>query len=66
MKNNIKVHRAIHNITQVELAAKVKVSAWTISQLELNRYVPSAALAVRIARLFNTPMEEIFLFEDDE
>ena len=66
MKNTIKVQRAIHDLTQAELAKKVKVSAWTISQMELNNYVPSAALAVMIARLFGKPMEEIFIFEEGE
>ena len=66
MKNNIKTERAIHNLTQAELAVKVKVTKWTISQMELNNYVPSVALAVRIARTFGKPVEEVFLFEDDE
>ena len=66
MKNNIKTERAIHNLTQAKLAVKVKVTKWTISQMELNNYVPSVALAVRIARTFGKPVEEVFLFEDDE
>ena len=63
MKNTIKVQRAIHELTQAELAEKVGVSKWTISQMELNNYNPSVALAMRIARLFKKPVEEIFIYE---
>ncbi len=66
MKNTLKVQRAIHELTQAELAIKVKVSKWTISQMELNNYNPSVALAMRIARLFNKPVEEIFIFEEGD
>lgn len=66
MKNTLKVQRAIHELTQAELAQKVKVNKWTISQMELNNYNPSVALAMRIARFFNKPVEEIFVFEEGD
>lgn len=66
MKNTLKVQRAIHELTQAELAQKVKVNKWTISQMELNNYNPSVALAMRIARFFNKPVEEIFIFEEGD
>jgi putative transcriptional regulator len=66
MKNKLKVQRAIHELTQRELAAKVGVSPWTINALEANRYSPSVALAMRIARLFNVPVEEVFIFEEGD
>ncbi|MEP6948905.1 MAG: helix-turn-helix transcriptional regulator [Ginsengibacter sp.] len=63
MKNNIKVERAIKDLTQEELANKVSVSRQTINAMEANKYVPSTVLALKIARVFNKPAEEIFLLE---
>lgn len=63
MKNNIKVERAIKNMTQEELANKVSVSRQTINAMEANKYVPSTVLALKIAKVFNKPVEEIFFLE---
>jgi putative transcriptional regulator len=63
MKNNIKVERAIKNLTQEELANKVSVSRQTINAIESNKYVPSTILALKIARVFGKPVEEVFLLE---
>lgn len=63
MKNNIKVQRAIHNLTQEELAIKISVSRQTINAMEANKYVPSTVLALKIAKVFNKPVEEIFILE---
>lgn len=63
MKNKIKIERAIKDLTQEELANKVKVSRQTINAMEANKYVPSTVLALKIARVFNKPVEEIFILE---
>ncbi len=63
MKNNIKVERAIKNLTQEELANRVSVSRQTINAMEANKYVPSTVLALKIARVFNKSVEEIFILE---
>jgi putative transcriptional regulator len=63
MKNNIKVERAIKNLTQEELANKVSVSRQTINAMEANKYVPSTVLALKIAKVFAKPVEEIFILE---
>ena len=63
MKNNIKVERAIKGLTQEDLAKKVSVSRQTINAMEANKYVPSTVLALKIARLFNKQVEEIFFLE---
>lgn len=63
MKNNIKVERAIKNLTQEELAKKVSVSRQTINAMEANKYVPSTVLALKIAKVFTKTVEEIFLLE---
>jgi len=66
MKNNIRVERAIKNITQAELAELIGVSRQTINTIESNRYVPSTILALKIARVFGKPAEEIFQLEDGD
>ncbi|OFY99226.1 MAG: transcriptional regulator [Bacteroidetes bacterium RIFCSPLOWO2_12_FULL_31_6] len=63
MKNTIRVERAIKNITQEDLANKIGVSRQTINAMELNKYVPSTVLSLKIARLFGKKVEEIFILE---
>lgn len=66
MKNNIKVQRAIHNLTQQDLAEKIGVSRQTINALEAGKYVPSTVLALKLSRLFSKPVNEIFELEADD
>jgi putative transcriptional regulator len=66
MKNNLRVERAILNITQEELSQKVGVSRQTINAIELNKYLPSTLLALKIGRFFNKKVEEIFILEDED
>jgi putative transcriptional regulator len=66
MKNNIKVYRAIHNLTQENLADKVGVTRQTINAIEKGKYDPSLDLAFKLARLFDANIEDIFLYEGSE
>jgi len=66
MQNSIKVQRAIHSMTQAELAEKIGVSRQTINAMESNKYVPSTVLALKIARLFNVRVEDIFTLEETD
>jgi putative transcriptional regulator len=66
MKNNIRIERAIKNITQAELAEQIGVSRQTINTIESNKYVPSTVLALKIARIFGKPLEEIFILEEGD
>ncbi len=66
MTNKIKVERAIHNLTQEDLANRISVSRQTINAMEANKYVPSTVLALKIARVFAKPVEEIFFLEDKD
>lgn len=66
MTNNIKVLRAIKNISQEELAKKIKVSRQTINAMEKGKYVPSTLLALKLARFFETQVEAIFMLEDED
>lgn len=64
MKNRIHVLRAERRWTQAELAQQLNVSRQTINALETEKYDPSLPLAFSIARLFDKPLEEIFLYDD--
>ena len=66
MKNNIRVERAIKDITQAGLAEQVGVTRQTIHSIESNKYIPSTVLALKIARIFGKPVEEIFSLEENE
>jgi len=66
MKNRIKVYRAMHNMTQEELAERLRVTRRTINSIEGDKYNPSIELAFRMARLFNVPVEELFSLDGDE
>ncbi len=66
MKNMIKVERARMNLTQDELARLTGVSRQTINTIESNKYVPSTILALKIAKVFAKPVEEIFLLTDED
>jgi putative transcriptional regulator len=64
MKNKIKVFRAMHDLTQEDLALAVGVTRQTILAIEKEKYIPSLDLAFRIARYFKVGVEEIFAYEE--
>jgi putative transcriptional regulator len=64
MKNTIRIERAIKNITQDELAKAIGVSRQSINAIELNKLVPSVIIALKITRVFQKKMEEVFLLEE--
>lgn len=66
MKNRIKVERAEKDITQQELAEAVGVSRQTIVAIENGRFMPSTPLALKIARYFGKPVEQLFILEDND
>lgn len=66
MKNSLKVERAIRNITQEELARQIGVTRQAINSIELNKYVPSTVLALKLSRFFNKAVNEIFSLEDSD
>lgn len=66
MRNTIKVERAKKDMTQQDLADRVQVSRQTIHSIEAGKYVPSTVLALKIARIFEVQLEEIFELEEGD
>ena len=64
MKNKIKVYRAMHDLTQEDLAQAVGVTRQTILAIEKGKYVPSLDLAFRIALNFHVTIEDIFQYDN--
>ncbi|QDW81751.1 transcriptional regulator [Staphylococcus chromogenes] len=66
MRTRLKELRAREGYNQTELAKKVGVSRQTVSLIERQEFMPSILTAIKIARVFNTNVEDIFIFEDHE
>jgi putative transcriptional regulator len=66
MKNKIKVYRAMHDMTQEDLAKVIGVTRQTILAIEKGKYVPSLDLAFKIARHFHVTVEDVFQYGDVE
>ncbi len=66
MKNKIRIERAILNITQAELADQLQVSRQTINAIEAGKYSPSLALGLKLAKIFNQKVEDIFELEEGD
>ena len=66
MNNKIKVERAVNNLTQEQLAEKVSVTRQTINAIELKKFVPSTVFALKICRVFNKTIEEVFSLENTD
>lgn len=64
MKNNIKAMRKASGLRQEDMANQVGVTRQTIIAIENNKYNPTLELAMKIAKLFQTPVEDIFTLED--
>ena len=64
LKNNIKVYRAMNDWTQEELAQRVNVTRKTINTVENRKFIPSAYLAIKIARAFGVSVEDVFQIDE--
>ena len=66
MKNRLRVLRAEFHWSQLELAIRTGVSRQAINAIETGKYDPSLPLAMKIARLFERRIEDIFEMEDGD
>ncbi|MFC1636585.1 helix-turn-helix transcriptional regulator [Planctomycetota bacterium] len=65
IKNKLKVFRAMHDWTQEELARRVCVTRKTINTVEKGKYIPSTYLALKLAKVFQVSVEELFQLDSD-
>ncbi len=66
MINSVRVERAKKKMSQDDLAKQVNVSRQTIHSIENGKFVPSSALAFKIARFFKVRVEDIFMLEETD
>lgn len=66
LENRLKEYRARKNLNQSELGKQVGASRQTISLIERGDYSPSVILALKIAKVFDTTVEELFLYEEEK
>lgn len=61
--NTIRILRHQHEMTQQDLADRIGVSRQTVNAIETAKYSPSLEVAFRIARVFDTSIEQVFRFD---
>ena len=66
MNNRLRVLRAERDWSQAELGKRLSVSRQTINAIENGKYDPSLPLAFKMARLFDSSIEEIFIPTEEE
>jgi putative transcriptional regulator len=64
LRNRLKELRTQQDWTQAQLAKRLGVSRQTINAIETERYDPSLPLALKIAKVFRQPVEDIFASDD--
>ena len=64
--NRLKEYRAKIKVNQTEMGNLVGVSWQTISQIERGDYSPSVTLALKIAKVLNVSVEDIFSYEEEK
>jgi putative transcriptional regulator len=65
LRNTLKVQRAIHDLTQGELAERAGITRKSVNAIELGHMVPSVLLALKLARVLNVPVETLFSLQAD-
>ncbi|WP_026560402.1 helix-turn-helix transcriptional regulator [Bacillus sp. J37] len=65
LKNSVRELRARFRLTQQDLAEKIDVSRQTIGLIEKGDYSPSVTLALKMANVFQVPVEQIFYLEGE-
>ncbi len=63
LENTIKVQRAKMNLTQEQLAELIGVTRKTVNTIENGKFIPSTVLAIKMARVFGLPVEELFILK---
>ena len=64
LKNTIKIQRAIKDLTQEQLGELAGVTRKTINTVERGKFVPSTILALKLAKILEVSVEELFQIEE--
>ena len=64
--NCVQKNRKEKNITQENMAKDLNITRQTIIAIEKGNYTPSVLLAIKIAKYFNKPIEDIFSLQDNK
>jgi putative transcriptional regulator len=65
LRTTLKVHRAMHDLTQADLADRVGITRKSINAIETGKMVPSTLLALKLARALQVPVETLFYLETE-
>jgi putative transcriptional regulator len=60
LHNTLRVQRAIHDLTQAELAERAGVTRKSVNAIEAGRMVPSVLLALKLARVLGVSVDTLF------
>ncbi|MBP9986811.1 MAG: helix-turn-helix transcriptional regulator [Bacteroidales bacterium] len=66
MRNNLRVERARQRMTQQTLAELLGVSRQTVNAIELGKFNPSTVLALKMSKIFNLPVNDLFELEETD
>ena len=66
MRNRVKEFREALGLTQKELGERVSVSRQAINAIETGKFDPSIWLAYDLAKFFDTSIESLFIFQEDD
>lgn len=66
MDNKIKYLRALHNLTQEDLAQKVGCTRQTINAIEKDKYTPSLLLGFKISEVLGSLITDVFIYSDEK
>jgi putative transcriptional regulator len=66
VQTKLKVYRAMHNLTQEDLAEAIGITRQTIIAVEKGKYNPSLQLAFKIANYFNVKIEDVFFHDQND
>jgi len=66
MENTVREKRNAKQLTQTQLAELIGVSRQTIFSIETGKYVPSVILAIKLARVFGEPVEDVFQLDESD
>jgi len=60
MNNNIRMYRGKYKMTQEDLSIKLGVSRQTINSIENNKYFPSLELGLKLSKIFDCKVDDLF------